>query len=155
MKRQQIVEALSTRLKSIRIGAQVTIDGQAYTYQSDIGRKVFEWRTTDLTPGEGEMLCFWDPILDPDEESASIGHLNHALQVFIEYVAEKQRPEMARKVMADVRAAVGTDGTFGGLADGTSIVRVGNDLKAVLADRSLAGMLCVLEIRYSTPRWEM
>jgi hypothetical protein len=155
VKRQQIITALHDRLRLIRLGATFTIDGATYTCQSDVGARVFEWRTTDLQTGEIDMLCFWDPILDPDEDSASIGHLNHTLQVFIEYVAEKRRPEQARKVMADVRAAVGSDATFGGLADATSIGRLGNDLKAVLADRSLAGMLCVLEIRYSTPQWEM
>lgn len=154
-RRQQIITSLHDRLKQIRIGSTFTVDGETYTCQSDVGARVFEWRTTELQQGEVDMLCFWDPILDPDEDSASIGYLNHTLQVFIEYSAEKRRPEQARKVMADVRAAVGSDPTFGGLADATSIGRLGNDLKAILADRRLAGMLCVLEIRYSTKQWDM
>lgn len=108
-KRQQIVNAIDTRLKTILI---------ANGYETNLGQKVYEWRAAPVN--ENEMPC----IIYRDENETidiTIGKHVHTLSISVDIIAAKaQNAAAMRKYIADIVKCIGADLTWGSLAEDTS-----------------------------------
>ncbi|MFU8883104.1 MAG: hypothetical protein ACNA7Q_12115 [Rhodobacterales bacterium] len=154
--RQQIIDALVTRLKTIVAGDVITLDNdEEYTYATSAGSAVEEWRTTPLEQKEPFALVVYDQEARKTiDDDTSIGYQRHALQIDIVVVTQQATPlAMARAMMADVSACIGIDPTFGGLAAWTQIISDSLDMDAKA--RVYAGARVSIEITYDTPLWQM
>lgn len=108
-RRQDIVDAIETRLKTITTGGG---------YSTQIGSKVYPWRKTAVQVSEVPCLCFWDQQADVEFEGRAIGTRQHNLAVeVVVFVKSATTAAQARAALQDVVAAIGTDDTLGGLAD--------------------------------------
>jgi hypothetical protein len=145
--RQQIVDALVTRLEGILVNKG---------YETDLGLNIFEWRTTDFQESELPGCV----VRDPDEETEVKGQY-HYNKLNIEIEAKtKNSPVTAlttaresRKVIADITRAIGTDPTFGGLAIMTDPVD-NESLDMEQKDRQFGSILMKLNILYRTKMFQ-
>ena len=136
-KRQQLVNAVKTRLTLIR-----TANG----YETEAGLYVFEW--TDYAVPETQRPCL---IVRDGLSSASLTHGKdwHVLEITIDALAHGSgAPTLVRKVVADVIQAWATDKTFGALAD-NSWYR-GDVLEAEQESRRLLGAQLRFDVEYKT-----
>jgi hypothetical protein len=139
-KRQSLVTALDTRLKTL-----LTTGG----YETNLGQNVQWYRQEPFTETESGISC---EDSEPAPEWLGVGVHLHRLTVAINVVlpAGAAAPEI-RKAAADVVKAIGTDLTFGGLAEdcvlGEMPMAVGQE-----AVRS-GGTVINLVIEYTTEPW--
>ncbi len=104
--RQQIVDAIETRFKTI-----TTANG----YSLQIGNKVYPWRKTPLTIAELPAICFWDQSAEMERETLD-GMTSHNLKISAAlFVSSHTTPAQARAGINDMFAALATDTTFGNL----------------------------------------
>lgn len=141
-KRQQIIDAIDARLKTIK-----TVNG----YETDAGNNVFEWRATPLQDSELPALLFRDTTSPVDDETYSM-HL-HTLSVEITLVASgATSADIIRKMLADIQKAIGTDATWSGIAADTLLRTV--DIGTVEhAEFKYTGGAINIAIQYLTERW--
>lgn len=154
--RQQIIDALLARLKTIVAGDQVTLDtGEPYAYQTNAGSAVEEWRTTPLQQHEQFAVVVYDQEAQKTtDDDTTIGYRQHRMQVDIVVVTQETTPmAKARAMLADVSACIGIDPTFGGVAAWTQILSDSLDMDAKA--RVYAGARVSIEITYDTPLWNM
>ena len=113
--RQRIVDAVDTRLKTILV---------ANGYESNLGRSVFAWHDRELAVEVIDLPCIIWRDTDCDDSNATVGTLGyhlHALRMECEILDNRDAiPVMLRKEVADVIKAIGTDTTWGGLANRTN-----------------------------------
>lgn len=142
-RRQQIVNALDARLKSILV-----ING----YGSDLGTTVSAWRTRPMSPTEEMALVYRDTTAP--KTAAEVGRHAHTLTVEMSLVVQDDTPaETVRDLIADIVAAIGSDPRFGGLARWSTLV---SDELTVMQDSGhLAGAALTWEITYTTELWEV
>lgn len=122
--RQQIVSAVIAALEQI-----TTANG----YETNIGTTVEDWPTQlQGTDNEDELPVIG--VFDVDETS-STPNLNsklenHELTIQARcYLRHNTPAAQCRKVMGDIKKALGVDKTWGGLATGTRPSRQGPDIK--------------------------
>lgn len=141
--RQQIIDALEARLQAISI---------AGGYRTDIGARVFEWRSTDLQKKDLPAILYRDGSAPVDNGVADF--LGHQLQVDIQIITQgATAPADLREMVADVLQAIGVDATWGGLARNTLLTQV--DMEIEQADKILGGASIALEIHYDTNDWSI
>ena len=109
-KRQQIIDALDTRLKTI-----LTTGG----YLTNAGAHVYPWLPETAQIADVIALVYRDP--DENNSAAtegSLGYHRHVLTIEIEIrcAAGSVTVETARKVLADIETAIGTDPKWTALA---------------------------------------
>lgn len=105
--RQQIVNALETRLKTITV---------ANGYATAIGSKVYPWRKTEIDEADLPAICFWDQSAEMQRETLK-GATSHTLSITVAlFVTGKTTPAQARDGLNDILKAIWTDPYFGGLA---------------------------------------
>ncbi len=144
--RQQIVDALETRLKDILV---------AKGYKTDLARNIFIWRTTDLQESELPALVVRDM-----PEDVIVRGTNHEYTLTFELEAKiKNSPitamipaKEAREVIADVIKAIGVDPNFSNLVQGTRPVS-NESLSIEQKDKKVASLIMKIEIRYVTKRF--
>ena len=96
--RQQIIDALETRLNEI-----------------ESVRKVSVWKVTDFAPAEHPVILIRDTI-DSMPADGVIGKIDHELTVELNALFfGATSPEDAREMVASIAASIGEDATFGGL----------------------------------------
>lgn len=134
---QQIMNAIGTRLQGITI---------ANGYNTNAGNNVFADRVTPLIETELPGLIYRDP--EEDEEALTMGYHQMTLKVEIEAVTYGAiaPKDVRNKLIADVKKAVRTDLTWGGLALDTRIT--GRSLQIEQKDHLIAGATIRLEIDY-------
>ena len=150
LKRDLIMQAVVTRMQGI-----LTSGG----YYSNLGSKVFEWRPKVLAEGgasyvpteqdELPALHIRDPI-DAIVRVDLKGNEDHELNGEFEIAhAAGDTPQEMRQQIEDVRAAIGTDYTWGGYAKKTAIDAPIETVR-IQADRTFFRTLIRAKIFYST-----
>lgn len=135
-KRQDIIDALDTLLKTIKTTAG---------YETNIGSYVKEYDETDATQTDTLKLTHRD-IGQTSEEADFEGYL-HNLNVILEIQVIGTISTM-RKVIADVTKAIGTSRTLGGLA--LDFLPPRDQIKAEHEDKFIVEALMQLTIQYET-----
>ena len=142
--RQQIVDALDLRFKSILI-----VGG----YQTDIGKNVFAWRSTAFTDDELPGLAY----LDLDESNdVSIGEWEHGmiLEIDLHILHETDAMRELRNAITDVLRAIGLDTRLGGLTE--DITPSQRDfIKITQNDERYASCMLNMIVTYLTNRWQL
>ncbi len=138
--RQQIVDALDTRLQTITTG-----NG----YSANLG--VYEWLVTPLEESDLPAVIFRDTVDDIDDER-EFSRLDHTLTVDLDVaVSSTTSADAVRELIRDILTAIGTDKEFGGLAYNTDVVTASLDVSE--ADQRLSGGQIIIEIKYKTALW--
>lgn len=139
--RQQIVSAVETRLKTIKV-----VNG----YETDIGLNINVWQTTDFQESELPAI----DVRDPSEEVDVRGG-NHICNLTIEIEAKVSGTTSAaamRDIIADTIKAIGTDPTFGGLAQDTRPV-TNDSFGFGQNSKKIASIVMTFEARYITKKF--
>lgn len=150
-KRQQIVDAIVDRLKTIIPGKVFTLDSGSYTCQSSI-IDVYPWRKTAFSAAELPAIRLEDA--DADVEPGASGQHEHKLHLSLEgAVLKSTTAAAARAMVSDVLAAIGSDVKWGGLARWTDINSHSIDLEQ--AGDIISGFQILITVTYRTPLWRM
>lgn len=136
-KRQQIVAAFDTRLKTILTGGG---------YNTNLGSNIFEWRVTPLAQDELPG-AIWRDTDDSIEVSFQQDVHSLSIQVAVT-VAGATSPADARKLIADVTAAVATDTSLGGLAEDAKVT--GETIEFDQEERRIAGVVLTFVVEFVT-----
>lgn len=138
--RQQIITALDTRLKTI-----LTSGG----YNTNAGKQVFEYREYNFEVDELPALIYRD---EDSQNIDSYEYHRHKLFIKIEAVVVGTTAAAdIRKLIADVITAIGTDLTWGGLAEDT--LPESEPINIVHESRKVAGATIGITIDYRTGLW--
>lgn len=150
--RQQIMDAIETRLKLIVAGKVWTLDDGATHTCTVTVKGVYPWRKVPFTPAMLPAIGIWDTA--STLEDAPFGSFNHALEVNIVGVIAASSPvATARELTADMLAAVGSDPKWGGLAKWTIVEAMPLDMEPA-GDVIAAGQL-KLTVHYRTGLWQI
>lgn len=141
-KRENIVNALVTRLKTISTAS----------YETNAGENVFLWRESPLEADEVPGIFVYDTDDVSVDFSLAPSHSRaeeHQLTVELGLVATST--DEYRKIVRDVRKCIGVDETFGGLAMRTTPVRssVAVDDQGV----KILGIEMIIRVDYRTTKW--
>lgn len=144
-KRQQIVDAIKTRLQGI-----LTVNG----YNSNLGSNVFEWRTQTISASSLPALAFRD-ISANRVEDGPIGIFRWSLNMELEIVAESgsSTPAEIRKMIADAYKVIGVDPKWGDLAQFTAQPE-SDEMQFEQSEKIIGGASIKFSIVYDTPKWE-
>ncbi len=142
--RQQIINAVDARLKTITT---------ANSYETDLGRNVFEHRTTALGDSELPGINFRDVGCDVSQEDVAIGQHGYELTMEAEIVVKAGATSaiQIRKMIADVIKAIGVDPRWGNLAVRTTPLSDG--LKFDQSEKIIAGALLTYSIIFRTTKF--
>jgi len=151
--RQLIVAAIKTRLALIRVASD---------YNTDIGRKVTEWRSAPWQDIDVPGLDVRDTGDTMTEGSGT--RTLHRLQVEILAMVKGDQgdvPTQMRGAIADLMAAIGTDSAWGlGTPDAdnrhvTYSEPLSEESTEVVQDgKRIGAVKLVLAVNYITNRWE-
>lgn len=163
--RQQIVDAIEARLKSIKLGSSFTVNGTSIACRTNIGDSVSVWRTLPLADRENWFVAVQDldaPITRGPGEAEFGRHL-HNLRVRVVLASKRtvrgdDAPEYnVRNMLADVMAAVGSDPfwTVSGtrLAHWTDVEETALEVDETGA--RMAGASLMLTVKYKTALWQL
>lgn len=142
--RQQIINAVDTRLKTIKI-----VNG----YETDIGLNVNRWKATAVESDKTEELIYRDISEEITAENTVIGRHEHTLHIEAEIItkAGSISDNQIRKMIADMDKAIGVGETWGGLAQRT--IPEGNEMSIRQMDKIIGGAMVRFAIIYRTNRW--
>lgn len=141
--RQQIIDAIDTRLKTILV-----VNG----YKTNAGQHVYEWRETPLDESLLPAIVYRD--VNCDNSFMATGVHFHKMNMEIEVVcaAGTTTPAGAREIIADVVKAIGTDIEWGNLAINTYPGI--DEMQVEQNDKKIAGILMRFEIHFRTKEWD-
>jgi hypothetical protein len=155
--RQQLVDALETRLGQIVSGKVWTLPtGATHTCTTTI-LNVCPWRKTPFSTAQVPAIAFWDTMALPG--NSPFGSFDHRLQVTIagfisgKAAADKPAVNAARELQADILAAIGSDQRWGGLAQWTELENVPLDMEQ--EGDVVAACELQLTIYYRTGLWQI
>ena len=141
--RQQIITALDTRLKAIKVSGG---------YQTNAGLHVFDWLDRDLADAELDAIVYRDRS-NGREVISTRGLTRNTMFVEIEVKTKNAAgtASQVRKLLEDVLKAIGTDETFNGLV---KTARPGTDnLDIQQAEKIKGSGDFTLSIEYETGKW--
>jgi len=146
-KRQQIVTAIDTRLKTI-----LTANG----YETSVGASVVWWAMSPIDQDLLPQILVKDTerILRNDE--LGIGQHQHILNIAVEIMLKPTYTAAAstmRQVIADLYKCIGVDVTWGGLAEDTSLP-VETGLRIEQHEYCLVGVGYNFDVEYITSPWD-
>lgn len=139
--RQKLVEAVDARLKTI-----LTTGG----YETNIGANVFWWRAR-LDPNSLPAIACRDR---QHQEVATAGAWRRTLMIDMEiYLAPASAPDtVMRQALADIETAIGSDVTFGGLAEDTQYIE-GEHMSLDDHENVIVASGFFVAIEYTTEPW--
>lgn len=144
-KRQSIIDAIETRMKTI-----LTTGG----YQTNVGQRVSVWRITPFADTELPALCIYDTTAEINQDGGIIGQFTHTLGIHIEAIASGSATRAdVRKMIADVFKAIGTDDSFGGLVEYTS--SPSHEINLEQAEKAIGSGIIRFTVTYRTAQWEI
>lgn len=111
-KRQEIVDAIKSRLQSIRV---------ANGYGTDLGAHVFEWKVTAFADSELPGVCFRDTEQTVAELTGGFRNVSLTIEFILGAASGATTAGMVRQGIGDVVRAIDSDPTWGGLAWDTAI----------------------------------
>lgn len=136
--RQQIVTAVAARLATI-----LTANG----YQTDLGENVFQFKPEPWTTTEMPGTDLREEVTD---DTLSFGLEIHTMKVICRcMVTGAASNEDVRKVHGDITTMVGTDPTWGGLAQNTGLVTA-RLAEVRQAEELFSGVDVTFDIEYTT-----
>jgi hypothetical protein len=138
--RQQVMDALETRLKTVLI---------SNGYSTNAGQKVYPWRLEPFTPADMPGIALRDPGEDVEAEAIKTpkGRQLHKMRVELYLCATgSDAVSTARAMILDVMAAIGTDPTFGGLIDWVSDIK--DEVQADQEDNLVCSALVSMTFNY-------
>ena len=141
--RQQIIDAVDTRLKTILI---------ANGYKTDAGNNVYHWLEV---PGAQEDMPFIT-YRDAGEvvEDVVVGEQWRTINLEIGAFNKGATVDQGmRSLIADIEQCIGTDLRWSGLAEDTTMVGGAEDIEMEHKDKKLAGILLRFEIEYTAERF--
>lgn len=141
--RQSIMEALDTRLKTIKTTAG---------YKTNAGTNVFDWLDRDLADTELDAIIYRDKSGSRAQVSMS-GKTRNSIMVEIEVKTKQSTGTAARvrNILEDVMKSVGTDEKFTSLC---SITKPGDDeIDIQQAEKTIGSGRITINIEYETEKW--
>ncbi len=142
-KRQQIIDAIVTRLSGI--------DGTG-DYDTTIGSNVTDWgvnyQETDL-PAVSVCDLIEEVQTDTNDEFMDVYRLPVSIRIV---VSEATRAPALRSMFKDILTAIGVDEKWGGLAHFTQVRNVGMTLDQDAF--RIAGGQVEIDVYYETQRWK-
>lgn len=142
--RQQIINAVDVRLKTIKI---------ANGYETDIGLNVNRWKAIPISSDKEYELIYRDVSEDASAENAAIGKHEHTLHFEVEIItkAGSISDNQIRKMIADIEKSISAGETWGGLAQRT--IPEGNEINILQSEKIIGGAIIRFAIIYRTNRW--
>lgn len=140
--RQDIAEAIDTRLKTIKTTAG---------YKTNAGTNVFDWIDRDLADSELDAIIYRDTLNDLEIES--FGRSINQIRVEIEGKTKSTTTtaKQCRLLIEDIYKAISTDETWGGLALQTQ--PVSDEIEVRMQDKIMGTARIVVNIMYESARW--
>jgi hypothetical protein len=152
-KRQDIIDAVKTRLGTIKVTGG---------YYSNLGNNIYEWRDTDSSPiPVGNLPAINLKDSDVDIYTEVIGKWNHYMTLGFEIYCTHLTDVATeiRKLIADVLKAIGTDPKWGGLADYTDFETTQGqkhlNIRIETNEKNVARATFRLVTLYNTNYWVM
>ena len=114
--RQQIIDAVLTRLRTINVATVVS--GSAGYYATNIGDKVYEWRDLSTMPFDGANDSDLEALSLSDFEETASQEIKSAhdkeLKLEVRFASNKDSTsesaaERGRKIIADIEKCIGVD----------------------------------------------
>lgn len=150
-KRQQIVDAIEARLKGIAYGLTLQLPDGPYICQNTI-KGVYPWHKAAFNQAQLPAIEFWDANADTSPGPAS--QHEHELPIILQVSTPGVQPaSIARTLMQDIIAAIGSDPKWGGLAYWTDIT--GHGLMVEKAGDVIAGAQVLFTVKYRTALFRM
>lgn len=142
-KRQSIIDAVITRLKTIAAGA---------TYSTSMGSHVRDWKVTTWDQSEIPGVMVHD--VSEDVEAGTTREHVKTMHLEIDAVVKNGTTTGAemREALADLETCVKADETWGGLASRT--VYRSNKFALMQEDATVAMVQMVLDIEYRILRYD-
>lgn len=150
-RRQQIVDAIEARLGQIAPGKVFTLPDGPYICTSTI-KGIHPWRKTAFGKTEVPAIRFRDGDADV-EPGPSTQHENKLRVVLDASILGSVTASVARALLADVVAVIGSDPKWGGLAYWTDITSHSVDVDQ--AGDVIEGVQVHFTVTYRTPLWRM
>lgn len=153
--RQQIIDAMNTRFSLIK---------KTSGYHSDIGNNIQEWYT-ETTPDD--LLAGLLPMMNIKDGNSEIsievmGLFSHELAVDLEIYTTKGKTtaDEMRLILEDVFTAIGTDDTWGGLAQYTifgdnEVGKRSINLVVEQYAKTIARVIISMKVLYRTNYWQI
>mgnify|MGYP001423093616 CR=1 FL=1 len=135
--RQQIMDAVKTRLQSITV---------ANGYNFNLGNNIYEWRIRPLAMATLPALVYRDVETDIELIEAHRNRLN----IEIEIISNSSIVDI-RKMIADVYKAIGVDIQWGGLALNT--YPRSDRIMREQEEQTITGAIINIIIEYRTKEW--
>lgn len=149
--RQQIIDAIQTRMKQIAPGFVFTLPSAAYTCGSTI-KDVYQWRKVPFSLAQVPAIEFRDTD-DKVHPGPSTQH-EHRLHIGLDvYFTGSAAVAAGRAAMQDIIAAIGSDPRWGGLARWTDIDDSNLDMEQ--SGDIIAGVQVNFTVTYRTPLWRI
>ena len=142
IKRQQIVDAVATRLGTI-----LTTAG----YHTNLGSNVFEWKGTKFEAREMPGIDVRDTVDEIDHRSIDTPTNvdTHRLTVMLSLAVDgSTSTDSVREMIADVYKAIGTDPTFGALAIDSWVVK--DEVDTEQEELRISGVEIEIAVLYRT-----
>lgn len=149
--RQQIVDAIVDRLEEIAVDKVYSLPFGEHTCTSTI-KGVYPWRKAPFSKQEV-------PAIKLDDEDASVrpgpvGEHEHGLKINLTvHVAGSTAASVARSLLADIVACIGSDPRWSGLAVWTELEAHALDVEQ--AGDIIAAIQVLFTVTYRTPLWRM
>lgn len=145
-KRQQIVDAVETRLKTIK-----TANG----YTTNLGDKVFTWKPSPIS-SDNDLPCITirDTANQRDSGTTAMWRWRLTLEIEIACSSGTTTDDTLRKMLEDVYKAIGTDPLFGGLA-ALSTEANEDRMEIFKEEKTFGGATVEIVIPYDCARFSM
>lgn len=148
-KRQQIVNAIETRFKTILV-----VGG----YRTNLGDNVHVWRLSDWAKDEAPGVDIRDTDWDSDETGQGLHDHGLLIEVYVE-AGGGTSPASVREMAADVLQAIGVDDTWGGLAiqtrPGKPTGGKSNEFQVGRGGHTYTAALMRFQVHYRTAAWQI
>lgn len=150
--RQQILDAIETRLKLIVAGKVWTLPDSTTRTSVTTVKDVYPWRKVPLTPALCPAIAIYDTT--SNLEDGTFGSFNHALEIsIIGFIASSSPISAARELASDILACIGSDHRWSGLARWSEIQNMPLDMEQA-GDVVAAGEI-KLTVHYRTGLWQI
>lgn len=140
--RQDIVDAIDTRLKTIKTTAG---------YKTNAGNNVFDWLDRDLADSELDAIIYRDKssVMDMSDFDSKMSSV--IVEIEVKTKSTTTTAAQVRKMIEDVYKAIGTDETWGGLALQT--MPKTDDINVQQSDKITGSGTIMIEIQYESAKW--
>ena len=154
---QQLLNAIEARLKTIRAGQTVTVNGESYVYKTDVGRHVFVRLKRQLNPAiDFPCVDIIDDIDRIEYDGAPFGWQNNYLKITADCFTTGKAADLdGRKAYADIAACVGSDFRWGGLARHSSMAANPEDIAVEVAGNIICGTRVSFVVMYRSKQWQV